>query len=88
MHFAGSAGFVSAGGYHHHIGYNTWSSLGAAKPPANASGLAWFSIDLKVQLALDVLLDQIKDAGWPFKEIDEGIFLNDPSGNGIILRVV
>jgi catechol 2,3-dioxygenase len=77
MHFGLSAGFVSAGGYHHHIGYNTWSSLGAAKPPANASGLAWFSIDFPAQPALDTVLDQIIDAGWPFKEIDEGIFLND-----------
>ena len=87
MHYGPSAGFVSAGGYHHHIGYNTWASRGAAKPPANASGLAWFSIDLPAQPALQAVLDRLKDTHWQFKEIDEGIFLNDSSGNGIILRV-
>jgi catechol 2,3-dioxygenase len=87
MHFGASAGFVSAGGYHHHIGYNTWSSLGAGKPPANASGLAWFSIELPAQPALEAVLAPIKHAGWPFEEVDDGFYLNDPSGNGIILRV-
>ena len=87
MHFGASAGFVSAGGYHHHIGYNTWSSLGAGKPPANASGLAWFSIKLPARPALEAVLGRIKHAGWPFEEIDGGVNLNDPSGNGIILCV-
>jgi catechol 2,3-dioxygenase len=86
MHYANSAGFVSAGGYHHHIGYNTWSSLGAKKPPANASGLDYYSIKLPDEPALGAILDRIRHAGWPFEEIDDGVYLNDPSGNGILLR--
>ncbi len=87
MHYGGSAGFVSAGGYHHHIGYNTWSSLGATQAPANAIGLAWYSIDLPTHAALEATVTRIKNASWSFEPTDEGISLRDSSGNGIILRV-
>ncbi|HUS94292.1 MAG TPA: VOC family protein [Patescibacteria group bacterium] len=87
MHYGGAAGFVSAGGYHHHVGYNTWSSLGATQAPANAIGLAWFSIELPAQTALEEVQTRINDADWPSESTDDGIYLRDSSSNGIILRV-
>jgi catechol 2,3-dioxygenase len=79
-------GFVSAGGYHHHIGLNTWQGAGAPPPPADAAGLRHFTVDLPNQHALDEVEKRILKAGIPFNKTVDGIFLHDPSLNGIILR--
>jgi catechol 2,3-dioxygenase len=81
-----SASFVSAGGYHHHVGFNTWNSLGA--PPAldDAIGLLWFSLKLPDTQALDQLLEMIHKAQIETKKGSEGIFVRDPSSNRILLK--
>jgi len=79
-------GFVSAGGYHHHIGLNTWQGAGAPPPPADAVGLRSFTVDLPNQQALDEVENRILKAGIPFNQITDGVFLHDPSLNGVTLR--
>ena len=81
----GTAAFLSAGGYHHHLGINTWNGEGAPAPPSNAVGLRHFTIklaDLEDQAAL---IGRLKEAGVLLQEHEEGVFLQDPSGNGIVL---
>lgn len=80
-----SALFVSAGGYHHHIGLNTWNSYGAAPPPPNSIGLRYFEIRLPNAAELDKVADRVKKAGVSLEETSDGSFLHDPSQNGIFL---
>lgn len=80
--------FVSAGGYHHHIGLNTWVGRGAPPPPPDAVGLRHFSVDFPNQSALDDVLVRIEKAGIPYNQTDDGILLQDPSQNGVVLRSV
>lgn len=79
--------FVSAGGYHHHIGLNTWQGEGAPPPPADALGLRHFTVDLPNQAALDEVVARVEKAGLPANQTDDGLLLHDPSQNGVILRV-
>jgi len=85
LRFGPSAGFVSAGGYHHHIGYNTWHSAGAVPPPANAAGLRWFVIELPDTEALTAVLARVRATGVLLEERSDGILVRDPSGNGMLL---
>jgi len=80
-------GFVSAGGYHHHIGLNTWQGEGAPPPPPDAVGLRYFSIDLPDQKAYDEVVARVDAAGIPSNVTEAGLLLHDPSQNGIVLRV-
>jgi len=77
--------FVSAGGYHHHIGLNTWQGEGAPPPPADALGLRHFSVELPDQAALDEVLERVEKAGIPANQTEEGLLLYDPSQNGVLL---
>lgn len=79
--------FVSAGGYHHHIGLNTWQGEGAPPPPADAVGLRHFAVQLPDQRALDEVVSRVEKAGIPANQTDEGLLLYDPSQNGVILKV-
>lgn len=79
--------FVSAGGYHHHLGLNTWQGVGAPPPSADAVGLRHFSVEFPHQGALDDAIANIDKAGVSYNKTDEGILLYDPSQNGIVLRV-
>ncbi len=79
-------GFVSAGGYHHHIGFNIWQGKGAPPPPPGALGLRYFTIRLPDRTSLEQVLTRIKAAGLPFQETGEGILLHDPSQNGVLLK--
>ncbi|NOH01320.1 MAG: glyoxalase [Chloroflexi bacterium] len=79
-------GFVSAGGYHHHIGLNTWQGRGAPPPPPDAVGLRYFTIDLPNQQALDDVVARVDAAGIPSNKTENGLLLYDPSQNGLILR--
>ena len=79
--------FVSAGGYHHHVGLNTWQGRNAPPPPPDAVGLRYFTIDLPTQQAYDEVVARIDWAGLPSNLIDEGLLLEDPSLNGIMLRI-
>lgn len=84
------AAFVSAGGYHHHIGLNTWQSRGGSPPPANATGLYHFAIryptrrDLAVAVAR-VLVAGIRLSGAADHGVSEAVYLADPDGNGLEL---
>jgi catechol 2,3-dioxygenase len=82
------AAFVSAGGYHHHLGLNAWKGEGAPPPPADAVGLRYFTVDLPSQSALDEVIARIDAAGIPSNQIEEGLLVYDPSQNGVVLRTV
>ena len=80
-------GFVSAGGYHHHLGLNTWQGEGAPPPPSDAVGLRYFTIELPDQKALEDVIARIDKAGIPSNQTDDGLLIQDPSQNGVVLRV-
>jgi catechol 2,3-dioxygenase len=84
------AAFVSAGGYHHHIGLNTWHSKGAPPPPAHSTGLFHVAIRYPDRPALADALRRLTDAGVPLSGasdhgVSEALYLSDPDGNGIEL---
>ena len=84
------AAFVSAGGYHHHIGLNTWHSKGGAPPPPGSTGLFHFAIRYPTRAALADALDRLRRAGVPLEGasdhgVSEALYLSDPDGNGIEL---
>jgi len=88
--YGSDAVFMSAGGYHHHIGLNTWHSKGGQPPSARATGLFHFAIlfpnrrelarAVAAVLAAGVALDGASDHG-----VSEAVYLHDPDGNGIEL---
>jgi catechol 2,3-dioxygenase len=80
-------GFVSAGGYHHHIGLNTWQGEGAPPPPADAAGLRYFSVELPTQEALSQVIARIDAAGIPSNQTDDGLLVQDPSQNSVMLSL-
>ena len=87
MNYMDSAAFLSAGGYHHHIGLNTWNGIGAPPNPVNAVGLGYFTINLQGGEENQSLVARLERADWPYERTDAGIMVRDPSGNGIILQV-
>ena len=87
-----SAAFISAGGYHHHIGLNTWESAGGSPPPPGSTGLYHFAILFPNRIALARILRSLIDHKWPIEGaadhgVSEAIYLRDPDGNGIELYV-
>lgn len=80
-------GFVSAGGYHHHLGLNTWQGEGAPPPPADAAGLRYFTVELPNQEALDQVISRIDAAGIPSNKTKDGLLVYDPSQNGVMLSL-
>lgn len=82
-----SALFVSAGGYHHHIGLNTWAGVGAPPAPAGSAGLRYFTIVVPDETSLASLVGRVQQAGVAVTPQDGGWFVRDPSGNGIRLAV-
>jgi catechol 2,3-dioxygenase len=85
LRLAGSADFVSAGGYHHHIGYNTWAGVGAPPPPPDAAGLRFFVVRLPNDAELARVADRVRKAGLPLEETEAGLLTRDPSQNGVVL---
>ena len=85
MRYGPTASFLSAGGYHHHIGVNTWS--GSTLPPSDAVGLRWFVIHLPDKDELGRVTERVRQAGVALEEREEGLLLRDPVQNGIILAV-
>lgn len=85
MRYGAAAGFVSAGGYHHHIGLNTWAGKDAPAPPADAAGLRHFQIRLPSQTALDAVAQRLQANNIATKPCGNGLFLRDLSQNGILL---
>lgn len=80
--------FVSAGGYHHHIGLNTWNGRGAPPPPPDAVGLRFMSVDYPNPSVLAEVTARVENAGIPYNKTEEGLLLQDPSQNGVLLRSV
>jgi catechol 2,3-dioxygenase len=85
-----SAAFLSAGGYHHHIGLNTWESHGGSPPPAATTGLYHFAIRYPDRAALGEAFRRLREAGVPLDGaadhgVSEALYLRDPDGNGVEL---
>jgi len=84
------AAFVSAGGYHHHIGLNTWESRGAAPPPRHTTGLYHVAVRYPDRKTLADAVRRVVAAGIPLDGasdhgISEAVYLHDPDGNGVEL---
>ena len=88
--YGAQAAFISAGGYHHHIGLNTWESLGGAPPPAGTTGLYHVAILYPSRRALAVALERLMAAGIALDGasdhgVSEALYLRDPDENGLEL---
>jgi len=84
------AAFLSAGGYHHHIGLNTWESAGGSPPPRGTTGLYHVAIRYPDRRSLAGALRRLVDARVPLEGaadhgVSEALYLRDPDGNGIEL---
>jgi catechol 2,3-dioxygenase len=76
--------FLSAGGYHHHLGLNTWQSQGAPPPPEGALGLDRYELVLPSEDERDAAAGRLGETGDPVR-LDEGVLATDPSGNRVLL---
>jgi len=79
--------FISAGGYHHHLGMNTWHSRGAGAAPQGTAGLRFFTIDLPSEDARREVVARIEAAGLPTSQTGELVVMQDPWHNTILLQV-
>jgi catechol 2,3-dioxygenase len=90
MRFGDQAAFLSAGGYHHHLGLNTWESAGGQPPAPGTTGLYHFAINYPTRKDLAAALKRLLDGGWSIDGASdhgthEAIYLHDPDINGIEL---
>jgi catechol 2,3-dioxygenase len=76
--------FLAAGGYHHHLGLNTWQSAGAPPPPAGALGLDRYELVLPDSSDVDAAAERLGERGDPVR-LEEGVLATDPSGNRVLL---
>jgi catechol 2,3-dioxygenase len=88
--FGRSAAFLSAGGYHHHIGLNTWESAGGPPPPPHSTGLYHVAIVFPTRAELGRVLRRLLAAGISLEGaadhgVSEALYLRDPDGNGVEL---
>ena len=88
--YGDSAVFISAGGYHHHIGLNTWHSKNAGPAPVRAAGLYHVAILYPTRKDLATIFKRLTDAEYPLTGasdhgVSEAIYLDDPDGNGVEL---
>ncbi len=86
--YGNSAVFLSAGGYHHHIGLNTWNGEGAKPAPAGHTGMYHVAFLYPDRKSLAKTLKRIADAGYPLEGaadhgVSEAIYLRDPDNNGV-----
>jgi catechol 2,3-dioxygenase len=77
--------FVSAGGYHHHVGLNTWAGVGAPPPPPGARGLVRFEVVLPDGASVDETAARLEDVAT-VDRVDGGVLAVDPSGNAVLIR--
>ena len=90
QYYGESAAFISAGGYHHHIGLNTWHSKGTLPAPVKAPGLFHTAILYPARKDLAIVLKRLIDAKYPLTGasdhgVSEAIYLDDPDRNGVEL---
>jgi catechol 2,3-dioxygenase len=88
--YGSQAAFLSAGGYHHHIGLNTWESAGGGPPPRGTTGLYHFAVLYASRRDLAAAVKRVLEAGVRLTgasdhAVSEAIYLDDPDGNGIEL---
>lgn len=88
--YGAGAAFVSAGGYHHHIGLNTWESAGGSPPPPGTTGLYHVAIRYPDRRTLADAVRRVREARIPIDGasdhgVSEAIYLRDPDGNGVEL---
>ena len=86
----GQAAFLSAGGYHHHIGLNTWDSRGGPSPAPGTTGLYHTAFLFPDRASLGAAIARVVDAGVPLTGaadhgVSEAVYLDDPDGNGVEL---
>lgn len=81
------AAFLSAGGYHHHIGANIWESAGASPPPAGTASLRHMTVELPGSAERDSVLARVAEAGQEQQDLDRSPSVRDPSGNVLVLTV-
>jgi catechol 2,3-dioxygenase len=79
--------FVSAGGYHHHLGLNIWQSRGAGPAPAGTAGLRYFTLELPSEKARADILARVRDAGLDAAPLGEAVAIRDPWNNVILLGI-
>ncbi len=79
--------FISAGGYHHHIGMNIWHSRGAGPAPAGIAGLRYFTIELPNEEARSAVLARVRAAGQSYTETGKVVTIQDPWRNRICLTI-
>ncbi|MDO6391285.1 VOC family protein [Pontibacter sp. BT731] len=90
MMYGPDAAFISAGGYHHHIGLNTWYSKGGTPAPARSTGLFHTAILYPTRKDLAAILKRIRESGYRLDGasdhgVSEALYLSDPDGNGVEL---
>jgi catechol 2,3-dioxygenase len=90
QHMGRQAAFLSAGGYHHHIGLNTWESAGGEAPPPGTTGLYHVALLYPTQAELGDALRRLMKAGIPLEGasdhgVSEALYLRDPDDNGVEL---
>ena len=88
--YGSDAAFISAGGYHHHIGLNTWYSKNASPAPVRSAGLYHTAILYPTRKELAIAYKRLLDAGYPLTGaadhgVSEALYLNDPDQNGVEL---
>ncbi len=88
--YGAQAAFVSAGGYHHHIGLNTWESEGGLPPPPRCTGLYHLAVLFPIRAGLAEALRRLRSAGITLDGasdhgVSEALYLRDPDGNGVEL---
>ncbi len=88
--YGDSAVFISAGGYHHHIGLNTWQSKNASPEPVNSAGLYHLAIVYPTRKDLAISVQRLMDVHYPLTGaadhgVSEAVYLNDPDRNGVEL---
>ena len=83
--YGSGASFISANGYHHHLGANTWAGVGLPPAPNDAARLLWYEIRQPDTAAIEVLAGRLNTAGYLFEREDDGLRVSDPSGIAIRL---
>ena len=81
------AGFLGAGGYHHHIGVNTWHSEQAAPPPPGSLGLVNYTLTLPAEAVRETLLSRLDRLDYPVERSNAGPLVRDTAGNAVLLAV-
>jgi len=82
-----SALFVSAGGYHHHIGMNTWHSRNAPPAPAGTAGLRFFTLEIPSEEARTAIVARLNAAGIPSTQTPDAVIVQDPWQNTLALQI-